>query len=548
MDKKLLGQILKEKGFVTEQFLNFALFEQRATGEKLGEVLTRIGTVSDLEIAIALSEQSGYPFIDLNLIQPDFRSLELIPYNFAINNLVCPFDLEENKIKVAISDPFSRFLPDLMSVIYRMARREAEFYITGTRTLKRAISLFYFFQENPIEEKILALIDRLRVDPQSRFDVEELFNDLLILGILKRATDLHLIPTQKSLQVFYRIDGVLEPAFVLPSIITKRLINVIKIKAHLDISETRSPQDGRISFSFLDENYDLRIATAPAIFGETVVIRYLPTGAQVPSLEYLGFEPEEIQLIDEILAKPQGMFLITGPTGSGKTTTLFSSLKKINLLEKNVLTCEDPIEYLLPLTRQTQVNEEIGYTFAKAIRSFLRLDPDVILVGEVRDEETADMAVRAALTGHLFLSTLHTNDAVSSIARLVNMNIPLSFIASTLKGVVFQRLVRKICPYCKEQYIPPASLLEYYKLPKDHIYYRGRGCLRCRGKGYLGRTVVCEILYVDEEIADKIMHGYSLFEIQALAIKKGFKPLQEDAKDKVLKGITTVEEIKRVVG
>ena len=548
MERKLIGQILKEKGYITDQSLNFALIEQRATREKIGEVLVRLGLTSDLEVAIALSKQSGYPFIDLSLIQPEPQVLELVPYNFAINNSICAFAFEENKIKVAISDPFSRFLPDLMSVIYRMTQKEVEFYITGAKTLKRVISLFYFFQENPIEEKIFALIDRLRIEPQARFDVEDLFNDLLILGILKRATDLHLIPTQKSLQVFYRIDGVLEIAFIFPSIITKKLINVIKIKAHLDISETRNPQDGRITYSFLDENYDLRIATAPTHFGETIVIRYLPTGAQVQNLEYLGFDPEEIQLIDEILAKPYGMLLMVGPTGAGKTTTLFSSLKRINLFEKNVLTCEDPIEYLLPLTRQTQVNEEIGYTFAKAIRSFLRHDPDVILVGEVRDEETAEMAVRAALTGHLFLSTLHTNDAISSIFRLRDMKVPLDLLASVLKGVIAQRLVRRICPYCKEEYSPSALLLEYYKLPKDQVYYRGVGCHSCQGKGYLGRVAVCEILYVDEEIVDKIMHEHSLFEIQALAIKKGFKSLRENAINKVLKGITTVEEIKRVVG
>ena len=548
MERELIGQILKEKGYITDQSLNFALIEQRATREKIGEVLVRLGLTSDLEVAIALSKQSGYPFIDLSLIQPEPQVLELVPYNFAINNSICAFAFEENKIKVAISDPFSRFLPDLMSVIYRMTQKEVEFYITGAKTLKRVISLFYFFQENPIEEKIFALIDRLRIEPQARFDVEDLFNDLLILGILKRATDLHLIPTQKSLQVFYRIDGVLEIAFIFPSIITKKLINVIKIKAHLDISETRNPQDGRITYSFLDENYDLRIATAPTHFGETIVIRYLPTGAQVQNLEYLGFDPEEIQLIDEILAKPYGMLLMVGPTGAGKTTTLFSSLKRINLFEKNVLTCEDPIEYLLPLTRQTQVNEEIGYTFAKAIRSFLRHDPDVILVGEVRDEETAEMAVRAALTGHLFLSTLHTNDAISSIFRLRDMKVPLDLLASVLKGVIAQRLVRRICPYCKEEYSPSALLLEYYKLPKDQVYYRGVGCHSCQGKGYLGRVAVCEILYVDEEIVDKIMHEHSLFEIQALAIKKGFKSLRENAINKVLKGITTVEEIKRVVG
>jgi type IV pilus assembly protein PilB len=494
-----------------------------------------MGITTDLEIALALAEQANLPFVDLALIQPDYQALSLIPYNFAINNLVCPFAMEGDKLKVAISDPFNHHL---MNAVYRVAGRQVEFYIFGQKSLQKAISQFYFFKENPIEEKIFSLVERLRLNPTLEFDVDELFHNLLILGISKRATDLHLIPTQKSLQVFYRIDGVLEPTVVFPSAISRRLINVIKIRSQMDIAETRRPQDGRTTFTFLEERYDLRVATAPTSFGEMVVIRYLPTGAQVQNLEYLGFDPEEIKMIDEILAKPYGMFLITGPTGSGKTTTLFSSLRRINLFEKNVLTCEDPIEYLLPLTRQTQVNEEIGYTFARAIRSFLRLDPDVILVGEVRDEETAEMAVRAALTGHLFLSTLHTNDSISSISRLRDMKVPLDLLASTLKGVIAQRLVRRICPYCKEEYSPSASLLEYYKLPKDQVYYRGRGCPHCRGKGYLGRTVVCEIFYIDEEISNKI----------ALSKAKGFKTLQEDAADKVLKGITTVEEIKRVVG
>jgi type IV pilus assembly protein PilB len=545
VERKPLGQILKEKGYLTDQALNFALLEQKATGEKLGEILIRTGITTDLEIAVALAEQANLPFVDLTLIQPDYQALSLIPYNFAINNLICPFALEGDKLKVAISDPFNHHL---MNAVYRVAGRQIEFYISGQKSLQKGISQFYFFKENPIEEKIFSLVERLRLNPTLEFDVDELFNDLLILGISKRATDLHLIPTQKSLQVFYRIDGVLEPTVVFPYTILRRLINVIKIRSQMDIAETRRPQDGRTTFTFLEERYDLRVATAPTSFGEVVVLRYLPTGAQVQNLEYLGFDPEEIQLIDDILAKPYGMFLITGPTGSGKTTTLFSSLRRINLFEKNVLTCEDPIEYLLPLTKQTQVNEEIGYTFARAIRSFLRLDPDVILVGEVRDEETAEMAVRAALTGHLFLSTLHTNDSISSISRLRDMKVPLDLLASALKGVIAQRLVRRICPYCKEEYSPSSSLLEYYKLPKDHVYYRGKGCPHCRGKGYLGRTIVCEIFYIDDEISNEIANGRSLFELYTLSKAKGFKNLQEDAVDKVLKGITTVEEIKRVVG
>ena len=545
MERKPLGQILKEKGYVTDTGLNFALLEQRATGEKLGEVLVRTGLTTDLEIAKALAEQSGYPFIDLSLIQPDYTALTSIPHNFAVNNLVCPFALENGRLKVAISDPFNQ---QLMMAVQRIANRPVEFFISGSRTLQKAISQFYFFKENPVEDKVFALLDRLKLNPALEFDVDDLLNNLLIIGISKRATDLHLIPTQKSVQIFYRIDGVLEPMVVFPATIFRRLINVIKIRSQMDIAEMRRPQDGRMTFTFLEERYDLRVASAPTSFGETVVIRYLPTGAQVQNLEYLGFDPEEIQLIDEILAKPHGMFLITGPTGSGKSTTLFSSLRRLNLFERNVLTCEDPIEYLLPLTRQTQVNEEIGYTFARAIRSFLRLDPDVILVGEVRDEETAEMAVRAALTGHLFLSTLHTNDAISSISRLRDMKIPFDLMSSALKGVIAQRLVRKICPYCKETYQPPKHLLKYYNLPMDLTYFRGKGCPHCRGKGYLGRTVVCEIFYVDEEIASLIASGASIVEIYKLARQKGFRTLQEDARDKVLGGITTVEEIKRVVG
>ncbi len=545
MERKPLGQILKERGYVTEQSLSFALLEQKATGERLGEILIRLGITTDLEIAQALAQQSNLPFIDLSYIHPENEALTSIPYNFAINNLVCPLALTDGKLRVAISDPFNHHL---LNAVQRITGREVEFFISGQLSLQKHISQFYFFKENPIEERLYSLIERLRYNPNIEIDVDDLLNNLLILGISKKATDLHLIPTPKSVQIFYRIDGLLEPIIVFPHTLHRRLVNVIKIRSQMDIAETRRPQDGRFSFTFLDDRYDLRIATAPTSFGELVVIRYLPTGAQVQNLEYLGFDPEEISLIDEILSKPYGMFLITGPTGSGKSTTLFSSLRRINLFEKNVLTCEDPIEYLLPLTRQTQVNEDIGYTFARAIRSFLRLDPDVILVGEIRDEETAEMAVRAALTGHLFISTLHTNDAISSISRLREMKISDDLLASALKGVIAQRLVRKICPYCKEEYQPPKYLLEYYNLPQERIYFRGRGCSQCRGKGYLGRTVVCEIFYVDEDVAKFLARRASLAEIYELVQSRNFKTLREDAKDKVLVGITTVEEIKRVVG
>ena len=545
MQRKPLGEILKEANLIRDEHLRFALFEQKATNEKIGEVLVRTGIVSDLDVAKALSSQSGIPFLDMSDVVPSSEALEALPFQFAKNNLALSFELERDSLKVLISDPFNF---NLMNAIERIARRPVKFYLTGDKILAKAIETFYYFKENPVEGEIFNLIERLRLNPNLDFDIEDLLNKLLILGISKRATDLHLIPTTKSLQVFYRVDGVLEVGAIFPFTVYRRLINIIKIKAQLDIAETRKPQDGRMSFKFLENAYDLRIATAPSAFGETIVIRYLPTGAQVQSLDFLGFDPEEVALIEEIIAQPYGMFLITGPTGSGKTTTLFSAMRKINLLEKNVLTVEDPIEYILPLARQTQVNEEIGYNFARAIRAFLRLDPDVILVGEVRDEDTATMAIRAALTGHLFLSTLHTNDAISSVFRLKDMGIKPDLLASALKGVLAQRLIRKICPYCKTTYRPKEELLHYYGLPKEHTYYQGKGCDKCNYKGYLGRTVVCEIFFVTEEIAKLIGEDPPLAVIYERARANGMKTLKEDAIDKVLRGVTTVEEIKRVVG
>ncbi|MEN3039672.1 MAG: ATPase, T2SS/T4P/T4SS family, partial [Candidatus Kryptonium sp.] len=388
MERKPIGEILKEKGLITEDYLKFALLEQKATGEKLGEILLRIGAIMDLDLAKALAEQANMPFIDITNLSPHPQALDYLPFIFAKNNLVLPFGIENGTLEVIISDPFNFHL---MNAVERIVGRKVKFYISGQQNLAKAIEKFYYFKEHPLEEELNSLAQNLRINPGMNFDVEELLNNLLILGISKRATDLHLVPTPKSIQIFYRVDGILEPTIVFPHTISRRLINIIKIRAQLDIAETRRPQDGRTSFSFLEGKYDLRIATAPTSFGETLTIRYLPMEAPVQNLEYLGFDPEEIVLIDEILHQPLGMFLMTGPTGSGKTTTLFASLKRLNLLEKNVLTAEDPIEYLLPLARQTQVNEDIGYNFARAIRAFLRLDPDVILVGEVRDEETASM-------------------------------------------------------------------------------------------------------------------------------------------------------------
>ncbi|MFN3568600.1 MAG: GspE/PulE family protein, partial [Caldimicrobium sp.] len=294
MEKKPLGVILKEKGLITDDFINFALLEQKVTGEKLGEVLIRIGAVTDLEVAKALSEQTGFSFIDITTITPHPKALELLPFSFAKNNLVLPLSIENGTLNVAISDPFNLHL---LSGIERITGRKINIYICGAQSLSKGIEKYYYFKEHSLDDYFNALIERLRINPNFEFNTEELLNNILILGISKKTTDLHLVPTSKSLQIFYRLDGILEPYLAFPYSVYRKLINIIKIRAQLDIAETRRPQDGRFSFTFLGSKYDLRVATAPTSFGEIVVIRYLPTGAHVQNLEYLGFDPDEVRLI-----------------------------------------------------------------------------------------------------------------------------------------------------------------------------------------------------------------------------------------------------------
>ncbi len=544
--RKPIGQLLKEKGFITEEYIQFALLEQKATGEKLGEVLVRTGLVTDVEIAMVLAEQSGYPFLDISEIFPSQEALIKIPSSFAKKFSILPLRITpERSLEVAISDPYNL---QLIETISRISGMQVSPVISSATQIKKFLEKAYYFLENPIEEEFSELIEKLKRNPQADFDAEELFEKLLIWSITKRATDLHITPANLTLEVYFRIDGVLEPAIVFPKAVYMRLANLIKVKSGMDIAETRLPQDGRIRFSFLGEEFDLRISTVKTPFGENIVIRILPIGSYVQHLSHLGFYPDQIEIIERLMSAPYGMFLVTGPTGSGKTTTLFSCLRTVNLLEKNVLTVEDPIEYVLPLIRQTQVNEEIGYTFARAVRHFLRQDPDIIMVGEVRDEETAQMAVRASLTGHLFLATLHTNNALSTIIRLKDLGIAPDMLSSSLIGILAQRLVRKICPNCKEEYKPDPRLLNYYNLPEDHIYYKGKGCEHCRFKGYIGRTAIAELIPIDSDFSILISKDFSYSDLIKLATTKNIKFLIDDAKRKVLDGITTVEEIRRVLG
>ncbi|QJA05422.1 secretion system protein E [Thermosulfurimonas marina] len=544
-EKKPIGQILKERGLISEEEIRFALLEQKATGERLGEILIRLGLVTEVEVARVLAEQTGYPFDDLSATFPQPNALLKLPPAFARQREVLPLRIEEGVLWVALPDPFN--LP-VQEAVVRTSGMRIQPVVAPRSRINRLAERFYYFLESPPERELERLTERLRENPNLEVNMEDLIEKILVVATGRRATDVHITPSEKTSQVFFRIDGVLEPAFVFPRTLHQRLIGAIKVRAGMDIAETRLPQEGRMPFSFLGESYDLRVSTVRTPAGENLVMRILPLGEAVYHLSTLGFTEEEVRLLREVFEAPQGMFLVTGPTGSGKTTTLFAGLRLLNLLEKNVLTAEDPIEYRLPLTRQTQVNEEAGYTFARAIRHFLRQDPDVILVGEVRDEETAEMAVRAALTGHLFLSTLHTNDALSTVHRLKDLGVNPDLLAATLLAVLAQRLVRRICPHCREEYRPPEEFLRYYNLPLEHPYYRGRGCDQCGGRGYLGRTVVAEIFRVNEPIKDLLVANAPLVKVAEEARHQGMRTLREAAREKVLQGITTVEEIRRVVG
>ena len=543
--KKTIGELLKEKGYITEKHINFALKEQKATGERLGEVLTRVGIITDFEIAKVLSEQSGIPFLDIRNINPEIKALMKIPPSLAKEKNVFPFKFNNQTLHIAIADPYDE---KTINIVNLAAKTQIKLYIAPKSEIKRKIEWYYYLIQHPPEKEIAELTEKIRTNPNSEYNIEQLFHNIFVYAISQRATDLHLTPTEKSCRIYCRLDGILELAFVLPKNVHSRLITFIKIKAGMDIAEQRLPQDGRLRYEFLGEEYDIRVSTVKSIYGENMVLRILPIKATVLHLYNLGFTQKEIELLEELFNSPQGMILITGPTGSGKTTTLYSALRLIDVLERNVITAEDPVEYSFPLIRQTEIKEDIGFNFALAIKHFLRQDPDVILVGEIRDEETASMGIRAALTGHLFLSTLHTNDSISAIERLRDLGIGDSLLSSALLGITAQRLVRKICPHCKEEYQPDNKLLAKYHLPDEKSYFHGKGCSHCRYTGYLGRIAITEIFSIDETISNLLGEGATVSQLKKAALKKGFRPILESAKERILEGSTTVEEVARILG
>jgi len=544
--RKRLGELLLEKGLITEKQLNIALAVQKVTGERLGETLVNLGFITSRTVAEVLAEQWKMEYIDLSLYPPYPDALKLIPRAVAEEYQILPIYVQGNELILGLVDPGNFKGVDIAR---RLTSKLIVPKIIDRESFNETIEKTYYFIENPIDKKINSIIESFLGDTEPEVAIVSELLDLLIAeSIRRRATDIHITPQDKVVMVFYRIDGVLQFAYSLPKKIHSTLVSRVKVLSGMDIAEQRLPQDGAFTYTFLGREYDMRTSTVPTIYGENVVIRVLTKSPSLLDLSRLGFWPEQVELLKELFSKPYGIILITGPTGSGKTTTLYSALREMNLAERNVITVEDPVEYRFSFVRQTQVNERAGYTFAVAGRNFMRQDPDVMLIGEIRDEETANIALRASITGHLVLSTLHTNDAVSTIPRLVDFNVDKFMLGYALLCVVSQRLVRRICPYCKKEYVPTERERLEFGLPDGVVLYKGEGCEACNMTGYAGRTLISEIMVVDEEIAHLISEGESLIKIRKLAIEKGMVPLREDGIKKVLEGITTLEEIKRVAG
>lgn len=541
---KPLGVVLKDKGLITDEYIAYALQEQKITQEKIGEILERLGFVTENDIVVALSEQSGVPYIDVDTILPEEHVLKLFNKKLCLNNIFLPFRRTDNLLEIAAHNLIDEKLGQTIS---RQTGLLPKFYISERKKIVQAVNKFYYFLENPVEKLIEKEVYLLSQNEEMARGFDNLVKHILHLAVKMRATDIHIKPMKLSTGISFRIDGVITSVLSLP-VGLNRIVSSLKMKADMDIAEQRLPQDGRFSTTILNNNYDFRVSTIVSPLGESMVLRVLPMESSVMGLEQLGFYKEHIQILEKMFNEPFGIILITGPTGSGKSTTLFSGIRRLNLLQKNTITVEEPIEFNIPLLRQTQVNDKAGYTFANAIRYFLRHDPDVILVGEIRDSETAATAVTAATTGHLVLSTMHTNSAVGTIPRLMDLGIRPFLIADSLVGVVSQRLVRKICNGCKTSYSPTETEKVYLKDPDIEELFRGEGCEICGGTGYFERTLIYELLSVDQRLSQLIERGDDLSIVTQTAKTSGFEDIFEIARNKVKQGITTTEEAVRSLG
>jgi len=547
-----LGDLLVNAGAITEKQLQSALMEQQLTNLRLGEILIKNGFLTERQLAEALSNQLKLPLVTLARYRPMIEALRMVPESVARRLELLPLAvLDNNRLFIAMADPLNILAIDEIRMLTGM---EVEVGVAIPSEIRRDMDSFYSVRGN-VDDAIVEIVDmsaaeemRKDLDAAAEASIDDapvvkLVNGLLDQAVREAASDLHIEPFEKSSRVRYRVDGNLFDALDFPRNLHPAVISRLKIMANMDISEKRRPQDGRILLKFQERKVDLRVSSLPTVYGEKMVMRVLDQASSAVGLERIGLLEEDRLLLDSIISKPYGMMLVTGPTGSGKSTTLYSVLEKINDPESNLITVEDPVEYMIPGINQVQINEKAGLTFADALRSILRQDPDKIMVGEIRDTETAQLAVRAALTGHLVLSTLHTNDAPSAVIRLNDMGVAPFLISSSVIGVIAQRLVRKLCPACKEAFEPGPNLCREYGIPEGSRIYRAVGCEQCRWSGYKGRTAVFQIMTVNDEIRKLISDQAQARDIEAAATRNGMKTLRDAGLLKVLEGISSMEEV-----
>jgi type IV pilus assembly protein PilB len=559
---KILEILKSQEGFDENRF-NEALKIQKEKGGSLGKILIESGVVTQKEFMLILSKQLNIPPINLNHYKLDPALIQLFPEKIIRDHKIVPLSKVGSTVTVAVTDPLDVFVLDRLKAI---TDYHFEIVLTTEENVKAVFEGFYsgrgFDLKKTIEEMDESGVGIVEAISEEKIDVRQLednvkmpliikvVNLILVEALKRRASDIHIEPTEQYLKIRYRVDGVLSDVLTLPKKSQNAVIARIKILSKLDITQMHLPQDGRFKIKVEDKEIDFRVSVLPTSFGNKIVLRVLDKSTLGIGLDKLGFSPDTLSIFKKALEKPYGMILVTGPTGSGKSTTLYSILNEMNLPDKSIITLEDPVEYQMEGITQIQAKPEIGLTFANGLRSVLRQNPDVIMIGEIRDFETADIAIKASLTGQLVFSTLHTNDAPSAITRLIDMGVEPFLIASSLVFICAQRLCRRICPHCKEPYEVPKQVFERLGIDSSVLkkegrdkFYRGKGCPRCNNTGFLGRMGALEALLIDDDMRGMIIKKVTSDEIKLYSVKHGMRTLRYDAMDKFFNGLTTLEEV-----
>ncbi|MFH0925162.1 MAG: ATPase, T2SS/T4P/T4SS family [bacterium] len=571
--RKRIGEYLIEKGVLSEEQASILAEEAKKKGRYLGDILVEYGYAKENEMAEYLSDQLGIAYIDVRIVDISQDVTALVPQNVCENHRLIPVALKDKILYIAMVDPLDTKAIDIIQSLTKLnlsplfamptairdsikrhynkdghMRKIVEEVYQDNKLNKSLRASSNFFnpkgKESPVEKNNLIELDKIQTP------VVKLIQYIIIKAVKAGASDIHLEPAEDDYYCRFRIDGALSETDAPPKDLVSAITSCIKIMGDMDIAEKRLPQDGRMKMEVDKKEIDLRVSTFPTIYGEHIVLRILNKSLMVLELEEIGFQRDEMELFRDIICKPYGLILVTGPTGSGKTTTLYAALNRINSLDKNILTLEDPVEYTISRIHQTQVNVKAGLTFATGLRAMVRQDPNIIMIGEIRDRETAEITIHSALTGHLVFSTLHTNNAASTPSRLIDIGVEPFLLASALKGILAQRLVRVLCPKCKEEYQPTEKELELLNLDnqgeKAKVLYRPVGCKDCRNSGYKGRIGIFELLVINEKIRETIIKKTESNVIIEIAQKDGMKTLRENGIDKVLKGITSLAEVLRV--